>query len=256
MCDMAHDGDGATEASFTSDADGLIYVVLQMAVWVMDEVRCVELQTAVQHQYGGASSVFILEIKFPGAEDWAVVAMKSLTADYADGTVNSSYTFAPGQRQLKQDSDSRQELEVTRKLEAAPAEPSDGASSNRRQLATLECPSGNYDSTNGNSQFCLRALGCPGSIWTWQLADSDCNCACVENPSMTMQTLCTEDCIVGGSFWAQNANNDGQCDDGGAGSEFSDCSLGTDCADCGSREFTSCSNTCSYASFDGKGLAL
>ena len=104
MCDIAHDGDGATEASFTSDEQGLIYVVLQMAVWarafaqkaghyarplpppiycpstghdtlqraragplrrhpvrepancatqVMDEVRCVELQTAVQHQYGG-----------------------------------------------------------------------------------------------------------------------------------------------------------------------------------------------------------
>ena len=84
MCDMAHDGDGATEASFTSDAEGLIYVVLQMAVWVMDEVRCVELQTAVQHEYGGASSVFVLEVRFPGDEDWAVVAMKSLTADYAD----------------------------------------------------------------------------------------------------------------------------------------------------------------------------
>ena len=100
MCDMAHDGDGATEGSFTSDEEGMIYVVLQMAVWVMDEVRCVELQTAVQHEYGGASSIFILEVKFPGDDDWSVVAMKSLTADYADGTVNSSYTFAPGLRQL------------------------------------------------------------------------------------------------------------------------------------------------------------
>ena len=155
MCDMAHDGDGATEGSFTSDEEGMIYVVLQMAVWVMDEVRCVELQTAVQHEYGGASSIFILEVKFPGDDDWSVVAMKSLTADYADGTVNSSYTFAPGLRQLKEDISTHRELEVARKLEAAPAEAEDSSSSNRRHLAALVCPAGYYDSTNGNSQWCL-----------------------------------------------------------------------------------------------------
>jgi hypothetical protein len=68
-------------------------------------------------------------------------------------------------------------------------------------------------------------------------------------------TLCTDDCMVGGRFWANGASNDGQCDDGGDGSQFSDCALGTDCADCGSREFTSCSNDCGWAN-DGKGLAL
>eukprot|EP00964_Phaeocystis_antarctica_P104794 scaffold69889_cov63-Phaeocystis_antarctica.AAC.1 len=251
MCDMAHDGDGATEASFTSDADGLIYVVLQMAVWVMDEVRCVELQTAVQHQYGGASSIFILEFKFPGDDDWMVVGMKSLTADYADGTVNSSYTFAPGQRQLQEDSGSRRELEVVRKLEAATAEASDGASSNRRHLHALVCPTGYYDSTNGNARgflkmwasVCWGNSGCPGS-GSWSRSDSDCGCACVENPPVT---LCTDGCMVGGRFWTQSASNDGQCDDGGAGSDFSDCALGTDCVDCGSREFTACSNDCGWA---------
>ena len=155
MCDMAHDGDGATEASFTSDAEGLIYVVLQMAVWVMDEVRCVELQTAVQHEYGGASSVFILEVRFPGDEDWAVVAMKSLTADYADGTVNSSYTFVPGQRQLEEGMGTRRELEVARKLATAPPTIKDDPAPNRRHLGTLVCPSGYSDSTNGNSWWCV-----------------------------------------------------------------------------------------------------
>ena len=158
MCDMAHDGDGATEASFTSDAEGLIYVVLQMAVWVMDEVRCVELQTAVQHEYGGASSVFVLEVRFPGDEDWAVVAMKSLTADYADGTVNNSYTFVPGQRQLEEGMGTRRELEVARKLATAPPAIKDDPSPNRRHLGTLVCPSGYYDSTNGNSWWCVALV--------------------------------------------------------------------------------------------------
>ena len=157
MCDMAHDGDGATEASFTSDAEGLIYVVLQMAVWVMDEVRCVELQTAVQHEYGGASSVFVLEVRFPGDEDWAVVAMKSLTADYADGTVNS-YTFVPGQRQLEEGMGTRRELEVARKLATAPPAIKDDPSPNRRHLGTLVCPSGYSDITNGNSWWCVALV--------------------------------------------------------------------------------------------------
>ena len=40
---------------------------------------------------------------------------------------------------------------------------------------------------------------------------------------------CTNTCIF---------NNDGECDDGQAGSQWSNCACGTDCADCGSR--TSC----------------
>jgi len=54
---------------------------------------------------------------------------------------------------------------------------------------------------------------------------------------------------------------DGWCDDGGPGSEYSDCTLGTDCGDCGPRSGTTssppsasctsnclCTNTCSSAS--------
>lgn len=173
--------------------------------------------------------MFILEVKFPGDEDWAVVGMKSLNADYA--TANSTYTFSPGQTE-----------------ETAPDEASNSSSSARRRLesrsifggSTVECPSGYYDSTRGDSFYWLCGYGCPGgSFTTWY-----CGCACQKNPSVT---LCADDCTVGGRIWANDASSDGQCDDGGAGSVFSDCALGTDCADCGSREFTSCSNACGWA---------
>ncbi|MBO6940792.1 MAG: hypothetical protein JJ863_37805 [Deltaproteobacteria bacterium] len=39
-------------------------------------------------------------------------------------------------------------------------------------------------------------------------------------------TLCTETCEY---------SNDGDCDDGGPGSDYSLCDLGTDCIDCGPR---------------------
>lgn len=51
---------------------------------------------------------------------------------------------------------------------------------------------------------------------------------------------------------------DGECDDGGPGSDYRVCSLGTDCGDCGSRgggppppRPRLCTNTCRYA-FDGE----
>lgn len=46
---------------------------------------------------------------------------------------------------------------------------------------------------------------------------------------------------------------DGECDDGGPGSDFALCSFGTDCGDCGDRSDDSagvgagCTNTCYYA---------
>lgn len=45
--------------------------------------------------------------------------------------------------------------------------------------------------------------------------------------------------------------NDGICDDGGPGSEYSDCTWGNDCSDCGVREIgiNSCTNTCSHETF-------
>lgn len=63
---------------------------------------------------------------------------------------------------------------------------------------------------------------------------------------------CTDDCDYSG---------DGVCDDGGPGSEYAACELGTDCTDCGSRGETSGSSAssssggpmCSYpqCAYDG-----
>jgi hypothetical protein len=39
------------------------------------------------------------------------------------------------------------------------------------------------------------------------------------------------------------ATSDGHCDDGGPGSEYNYCNLGTDCIDCGPRMIL-CANTC------------
>ena len=52
---------------------------------------------------------------------------------------------------------------------------------------------------------------------------------------------CTDTCTVAGRTAKHTPTSlvtDGVCDDGGAGSTFSTCSLGTDCADCGSRHVT------------------
>lgn len=44
--------------------------------------------------------------------------------------------------------------------------------------------------------------------------------------AMTVHAQCRDTCAY---------SNDGACDDGGLGSEYSDCNVGTDCWDCGSR---------------------
>jgi len=41
---------------------------------------------------------------------------------------------------------------------------------------------------------------------------------------------CSNECVGAPSYASDNF-----CDDGGPGSEYSDCQLGTDCADCGRR---------------------
>jgi len=52
--------------------------------------------------------------------------------------------------------------------------------------------------------------------------------------------LCMEDCVF---------SADGLCDDGGAGSQYSDCEFGTDCFDCGSRSGNPlCMEDCVYPS--------
>lgn len=65
------------------------------------------------------------------------------------------------------------------------------------------------------------------------------------DPGPSTDPLCNESCATAGN---------GVCDDGGEGSSFSDCALGSDCADCGMRSSTdapagggTCENTCRWA---------
>lgn len=53
-----------------------------------------------------------------------------------------------------------------------------------------------------------------------------CTSTCLPDLSGCTALLCTDTCT-----WA----GDGECDDGGPGSDYSVCALGTDCADCGPR---------------------
>ena len=46
-----------------------------------------------------------------------------------------------------------------------------------------------------------------------------------------------EDTCPGNPQWIA----DGSCNDGGVGSEYSDCAFGTDCTDCGDRTAAACS---------------
>ena len=59
-----------------------------------------------------------------------------------------------------------------------------------------------------------------------------------------------------GAPWCTNtceSANDGECDDGGEGSDWGDCAYGTDCADCGERRAMAsiCNDSCSTA-LDGE----
>ena len=54
------------------------------------------------------------------------------------------------------------------------------------------------------------------------------------SPNNFCDDLCIDTCGFGGIYdgsWA----GDGWCDDGGFGSDYDACELGTDCADCGPR---------------------
>ena len=78
--------------------------------------------------------------------------------------------------------------------------------------------------------------GGPGSEFADCLLGTDCDdCGSrayspppPPQPPPLTPGLCSNACGDGYAF-------DGVCDDGGAGSEFDDCALGTDCADCGPR---------------------
>jgi hypothetical protein len=51
----------------------------------------------------------------------------------------------------------------------------------------------------------------------------------------TCTNVCATFARQGNSYLSIDLASDGQCDDGGPGSEFSFCTLATDCADCGIR---------------------
>lgn len=87
-----------------------------------------------------------------------------------------------------------------------------------------------YDTT---SSACVDIPGCngvpqescpyvPGCSWTDGTSDTTGS-----GESGSGGGICSDACQVAG---------DGDCDDGGPGSEFTDCTYGTDCSDCGTRE--------------------
>jgi hypothetical protein len=56
-------------------------------------------------------------------------------------------------------------------------------------------------------------------------------------PTHPLMSLCVNECTrTSGEYsFVSDYNSDGSCDDGGSGSEYSFCSEGKDCADCGPR---------------------
>eukprot|EP00900_Chrysochromulina_parva_P004319 jgi/Chrpa1/13889/Chrysochromulina_OHIO_Genome00024570-RA len=73
-----------------------------------------------------------------------------------------------------------------------------------------------------------------------------CGAAPPPPPSPPPRQACTETCHYA---------SDGECDDGGPGAEYSDCSLGTDCTDCGPRRWTIVSGSL-YCSVSSDGLCI
>jgi len=53
-------------------------------------------------------------------------------------------------------------------------------------------------------------------------------------PGLTKPFLCVAVCVNECTGFPAYAS-DGECDDGGPGSEFNECSYGSDCVDCGVR---------------------
>ncbi len=69
-----------------------------------------------------------------------------------------------------------------------------------------------------------------------------CGAAMTLGMVSTATAQCTNTCAT---------SNDGECDDGGPGSLYSICDLGSDCNDCGARGGALCTNTCSTSN-DGE----
>ena len=94
-----------------------------------------------------------------------------------------------------------------------------------------------------------------GQPWVTWISNSDPAAQrTVALPTVTMlseapEPLCADTCEGGQPGWA----NDGECDDGGAGSTHSGCAYGTDCGDCGARAATQASEVLAAATSDDDG---
>lgn len=134
-----------------------------------------------------------------------------------------------------------------------------------------------FDATGDDKDACeaaLQAIPCSGlsacclQILRGESPEGLCDC------SFAIPTTCLEEdsgnavLSVDGSGCSDTCHysNDGTCDDGGPGSKYSMCALGTDCSDCGPRDSggsagsggwggsggnTLCSDSCSYYAGDG-----
>lgn len=100
-----------------------------------------------------------------------------------------------------------------------------------------------HDNQEGELGSCCQGAEClgyeDGSLWMcaprcWKHSEcvSDC-CTSVEGLENFYCSPITSGCqkCIDSCHWSK----DGTCDDGGSGSEFSVCELGTDCSDCGDR---------------------
>lgn len=100
-----------------------------------------------------------------------------------------------------------------------------------------------YDNQDGELGFCCGDQECLGhedeNLWMCSepcSLHSECSSGCcisIEELEGFYCSLESAGCLkcMDSCYWAK----DGSCDDGGPGSDFSICELGTDCSDCGNR---------------------
>ena len=106
------------------------------------------------------------------------------------------------------------------------------------------------DCGTGHASNGLCEDGGPGSVWPDCVLGTDCSDCGVREvspsppapislpaPSLTPSNESSPGFL--GCSDACGASDNGLCEDGGPGSVWQDCPLGTDCTDCGVREYTS-----------------
>lgn len=109
--------------------------------------------------------------------------------------------------------------------DGTPTEPPSGTSTTTSGTCTNTCEyahDGECDDGGSNAMYSVCALGTDCADCGTRSGGS----SAPSPPAGVSTGNCTNTCEFA---------RDGICDDGGPGSEFSDCTLGTDCDDCGSR---------------------